>query len=76
MGLGTARLPYGGRLLVWEKALPEAAAIECLRRPKNIVQHLGLEQFHYLPYSLRRGGATSAYKSGATFCWKKVGGNT
>lgn len=34
---------------------------------KEIVDHLGLNSFHYLPYSLRRGGATSAYKEGMTF---------
>ena len=32
-----------------------------------MVSHLGLQKFHYLPYSLRRGGATSAYREGATF---------
>eukprot|EP00435_Cladocopium_sp_Y103_P045195 s780_g12.t3 len=31
----------------------------------EVVQHLGLEQLNYLPYSLRRGGATSAYREGA-----------
>eukprot|EP00438_Fugacium_kawagutii_P020958 Skav211849 [mRNA] locus=scaffold305:925833:932175:+ [translate_table: standard] len=34
---------------------------------KSVVSHLGLTEFHYLPYSLRRGGATSAYRNGATF---------
>eukprot|EP00438_Fugacium_kawagutii_P006301 Skav233309 [mRNA] locus=scaffold4193:93959:94747:+ [translate_table: standard] len=34
---------------------------------KLVVAHLGLTSFHYLPYSLRRGGATSAYRNGATF---------
>ena len=34
---------------------------------KDVVQFLKLEQFNYLPYSLRRGAATSAYKEGLTF---------
>ena len=34
---------------------------------KEIVAHLGLGDFHYLPYSLRRGGATSAYREGLSF---------
>eukprot|EP00435_Cladocopium_sp_Y103_P028712 s218_g7.t1 len=34
---------------------------------KQIVVHLGLTEFHYLPYSLRRGGATSAYREGMGF---------
>ena len=33
---------------------------------KQVVASLQLEQFNYLPYSLRRGGATSAYRQGAT----------
>eukprot|EP00438_Fugacium_kawagutii_P016522 Skav222460 [mRNA] locus=scaffold3319:167084:173482:+ [translate_table: standard] len=33
----------------------------------QVIQALGLGSFHYLPYSLRRGGATSAYRNGATF---------
>lgn len=31
-----------------------------------ISEHLGLSTAHYKPYSLRRGGATSAYKRGET----------
>ena len=34
---------------------------------KEVVTYLGLESFHYLPYSLRRGGATSAYREGMSF---------
>ena len=34
---------------------------------KAVVIHLGLESFNYLPYSLRRGGATSAYAQGMKF---------
>ena len=34
---------------------------------KDVVHHLHLDAFNYLPYSLRRGGATSAYRAGATF---------
>ena len=34
---------------------------------KEVVVHLGLESFNYLPYSLRRGGATSAYVQGMKF---------
>ena len=33
---------------------------------KQVVASLQLEQSNYLPYSLRRGGATSAYRQGAT----------
>ena len=31
------------------------------------MQELQLTQFHYLPYSLRRGGATCAYREGMSF---------
>ena len=34
---------------------------------KSVVEDLGLGQFHYLPYSLRRGGATCAYREGLSF---------
>jgi hypothetical protein len=34
---------------------------------KDVVQELQLTQFHYLPYSLRRGGATCAYREGMSF---------
>eukprot|EP00435_Cladocopium_sp_Y103_P068451 s617_g31.t1 len=34
---------------------------------KDIVSHLKLEKFHYLPYSLRRGGATSAHREGMSY---------
>ena len=34
---------------------------------KDVVQHLGLQDFNYLPYSIRRGAATAAYNEGATF---------
>eukprot|EP00438_Fugacium_kawagutii_P011317 Skav205072 [mRNA] locus=scaffold142:444791:445402:- [translate_table: standard] len=34
---------------------------------KQVVAHLGLEQFHFLPYSIRRGAATACYVNGATF---------
>eukprot|EP00438_Fugacium_kawagutii_P012526 Skav208186 [mRNA] locus=scaffold2530:390214:391218:+ [translate_table: standard] len=33
---------------------------------KQVVAHLGLSAFNYLPYSLRRGGATAAYNNGTT----------
>lgn len=33
---------------------------------KQVVAHLGLSEFNYIPYSLRRGGATSAYRNGMT----------
>eukprot|EP00438_Fugacium_kawagutii_P004409 Skav228594 [mRNA] locus=scaffold1161:75892:85912:+ [translate_table: standard] len=33
---------------------------------KQVVTHLGLSCLHYIPYSLRRGGATSNYRQGAT----------
>eukprot|EP00438_Fugacium_kawagutii_P027178 Skav234837 [mRNA] locus=scaffold1428:134374:134982:- [translate_table: standard] len=34
---------------------------------KQVVQHLRLEQFHFLPYSIRRGAATASYVNGSTF---------
>ena len=34
---------------------------------KEVVPHLGLESFNYVPYSLRRGGATAAYVQGMQF---------
>ena len=34
---------------------------------KDVVHHLGLQNLHLQPYSIRRGGATSAYKRGMTF---------
>ena len=34
---------------------------------KDVVQHLGLQDFNYLPYSIRRGAATAAYNEGTTF---------
>eukprot|EP00435_Cladocopium_sp_Y103_P043342 s1615_g12.t1 len=34
---------------------------------KDVVSHLRLEKFHYLPYSLRRGGATSAHREGMSY---------
>ena len=34
---------------------------------KDVVQHLGLQGLHLQPYSIRRGGATSAYRRGMTF---------
>lgn len=34
---------------------------------KDVVQHLGLQDFNYLPYSIRRGAATAAYNEGASF---------
>eukprot|EP00438_Fugacium_kawagutii_P000873 Skav218505 [mRNA] locus=scaffold1564:7454:12902:+ [translate_table: standard] len=33
---------------------------------KLVVSHLGLSSLHYIPYSLRRGGATSNYRQGTT----------
>ena len=33
---------------------------------RDVVQFLGLSQLHLLPYALRRGGATSAFKQGAS----------
>lgn len=33
---------------------------------KDVVQHLGLQDFNYLPYSIRRGAATAAYNEGAS----------
>ena len=32
---------------------------------RDVVNFLGLSQLHLLPYALRRGGATSAFKNGA-----------
>eukprot|EP00435_Cladocopium_sp_Y103_P069331 s1270_g33.t1 len=34
---------------------------------KEVVSHLKLGQFNYMPYSLRRGAATSAYREGMSF---------
>jgi hypothetical protein len=34
---------------------------------KEVVNEFLLTQFHYLPYSLRRGGATCAYREGMSF---------
>ena len=34
---------------------------------KEVVSHLKLEGLNYMPYSLRRGAATSAYKEGMGF---------
>lgn len=34
---------------------------------KEVVHHLKLERLNYLPYSLRRGAATSAYREGMGF---------
>ena len=34
---------------------------------KAIVQGSDLQSFHFIPYSLRRGGATSLYKAGVSF---------
>lgn len=33
---------------------------------RDVVNFLGLSQLHLLPYALRRGGATSAFKNGAS----------
>ena len=34
---------------------------------KEVVSHLGLQKLNLLPYSIRRGGATSAYRRGMSF---------
>lgn len=48
-------------------SLVDTTAVQYRRLWKGIVQQLGLEEFHYMPYSLRRGGATCAHREGLSF---------
>eukprot|EP00435_Cladocopium_sp_Y103_P035992 s493_g9.t1 len=47
--------------------LTEATPAQFRRLWKEVVLHLKLEKFNYMPYSLRRGAATSAYREGMSF---------
>ena len=49
------------------EALVEETAPQFRSVWKEVVKHLKLEKLNYLPYSLRRGAATSAYREGMGF---------
>eukprot|EP00435_Cladocopium_sp_Y103_P061594 s1327_g23.t1 len=48
-------------------ALTEVSPARFRKVWKEVVNHLKLGQFNYMPYSLRRGAATSAYREGMSF---------